>query len=280
MPKIFKKFFIFSVILIYQQAIADTIITSGQSVFESNINLGCNYALNQARQQAQLLIGNSGLYSYQIKKCNSSKDSTPCSIDKFTSIDFKSVILSEKKVSENLSTIPLKKGNIYMCEVSYEFDVQPIQSNANFIFDFQLSDDVFIAPQAPTNGFIGKNDPLYPALSFNISNNQSFYLYLFQQLDYLKTKENIFLIYPNQIDPDVKINFDAAIPLQREEYAFKVSFPNDVEESSIIIPLIGILSTQPLEVPQSLNVEELGQLIVNNQKNIQYFRKQYAVYLK
>ena len=52
---------------------AKTIIANGESVFYSNIALGCNHALNQARQKAQILAGTAKIYSFQTKSCKSNQ---------------------------------------------------------------------------------------------------------------------------------------------------------------------------------------------------------------
>ena len=70
MLKIYKwQFFliIFLVSSVLQPAFTEIIITKGESVFTSNINLGCNHALNQARQKAQILAGSGKILSFQSK---------------------------------------------------------------------------------------------------------------------------------------------------------------------------------------------------------------------
>ena len=116
--------------------------------------------------------------------------------------------------------------------------------NNNLIYDFSLNNQLFLAPSTPESNFIKKDDNNFPELSFEIESSKPFYFYLFQQLNYLHDTKNIFLIYPNSIDPDVLINNASTIPVNNDQYKFRISFPPNIDEPSIIIPLIGIISKE------------------------------------
>ncbi len=283
MPRIYKC--ISAVIIIIfslsqKSALATIIKASGESVFLSNITLGCNHALNQARQKAQILAGSSKILSFQSKYCSSNEQSAGCILDKYSSLSFDSIIVEEKKISEKISTHQIQNQSIYTCEVQYEFDIKPINQNNGVIYEFSFNNQLFLAPSTPESNFIRKDDSSFPELSFEVESNKPFYFYLFQQLNYLNDKKNINLIYPNSIDPDVLINIASTIPVNNDQYKFRISFPINVDEKSIIVPLIGIISKEKLIVPSELSFDQLGQFLLKNQNKITYFQKHYSVYKK
>ena len=283
MLKIYKCHFLYIVILVFtflKPAIAETIVTQGESVFTSNINLGCNHALSQARQKAQIVAGSSKILSFQSKYCSSNRQNAGCVLDKYSSLSFDSIIVAEKKLSEEISSYQIQNQSIYTCEVQYEFDIKPINQNNNVIYEFSLNNQLFLAPPTPESNIIKKDDTNYPELTVEVESNKPFYFYLFQQLNYLNDKKNIYLIYPNLIDPDVIINNVSTIPISNDHYKFRVSFPPNVDESSIIIPLIGVISNEKLIVPSELSFDQLGQFLLQHQNQITYFQKHYSVYKK
>ena len=283
MLKIYKwQFFliIFLVSSVLQPAFTEIIITKGESVFTSNINLGCNHALNQARQKAQILAGSGKILSFQSKYCSSNEKDAGCVIDKYSSLSFDSVIVEEKQLSQEISTHQIQNQSIYTCEVRYEFDIKPMYQNNSLIYDFSLNNQLFLVPPTPESNFINKDDSNFPELSFEIESSKPFYFYLFQQLNYLHDKKNIYLIYPNSIDPDVLINNASTIPVNNDQYKFRISFPPNVDEPSIIVPLIGIISKEKLSIPSELSFDQLGQLLLKHQDQITYFQEHYSVYKK
>jgi len=259
---------------------AKTIIANGESVFYSNIALGCNHALNQARQKAQILAGTAKIYSFQTKSCKSNQDETGCILDKYSSLSFDSLITQEKKLKEEITSTQIQNKNIYTCEVQYEFDVEPINSYSDIFYEFTMNQETFLAPLAPRGQNITKDDQRFPDLTFNIQSNQPFYFYLYQQLNYLTDEKNIFLIYPNDIDNERVINHATTIPINEDQYQLKISFPQDVDEPSIVIPLIGIIAEEKISTPALLSFEQLGQLLLDNQSKINFFQKYYTVYKK
>ena len=104
---------------------------------------------------------------------------------------------------------------------------------------------------------------------------KTIYFYLFQQLNYLHDTKNIFLIYPNSIDPDVLINNASTIPVNNDQYKLRISFPPNIDEPSIIVPLIGIISKEKLSIPSELSFDQLGQLLLKHQNQITYFQEHY-----
>ena len=282
MPKIYKWQLLILILIcsVLQPALTEIIITKGESVFISNINLGCNHALNQARQKAQILAGSSKILSFQSKYCSSNDQNTGCVLDKYSSLFFDSIVIEEKKLSEEISTFQMQNQNIYTCEVQYEFDIKPINQNNEVIYEFFLDNQVFLAPLTPESNYIKKDDSNFPDLSFEVKSSQPFYFYLFQQLNYINDKKNIYLIYPNSIDPNISINNASTIPINNDQYKFKISFPPNVNEQSIIVPLIGIISKEKMSVPSKLSFDQLGQFLLKHQSQITYFQKHYAVYKK
>ena len=265
---------------ILQPAWTEIIIAKGESVFTSNINLGCNHALNQARQKAQILSGSGKILSFQSKYCSTNKQDLGCVLDKYSSLSFDSVIVEEKKLSQVIFTHQIQNQSIYTCEVEYEFDIKPMYQNNSLIYDFSLNNQLFLAPLTPESNFIKKDDRNFPELSFAVESNKPFYFYLFQQLNYLHDTKNIFLIYPNSIDPDVLINNASTIPVNNDQYKLRISFPPNVDEPSIMVPLIGIISKEKLSIPSELNFAQLGQLLLKHQNQITYFQEHYSVYKK
>ena len=283
MPKIYKWFLAFIIVNVYfsnKLLLAKTIKANGESVFLSNIALGCNHALDQARQKAQILSGSAKILSFQTKTCSSNEQNASCILDKYSSLTFDSVIVEEIKLSEKISANQIKNQSIYTCEVQYEFDIKSIKQNNNIIYDFSLNNQLFLAPSNPESDLIKKNDTSFPELTFEIESNEPFYFYLFQQLNYLNDKKNIYLIYPNSIDSDVMINNKFTIPRNNDQYKLRISFPSNVDEPSIIIPLIGIISKEKLIVPSELSFDQLGRFLLKNQNKIIYFQKYYSVYKK
>ena len=271
---------IFLICYILQPAFTQNIIAKGESVFKSNINLGCNHALNQARQKAQILAGSGKIFSFQSKYCSSNEQNAGCILDKYSSLSFDSVIVEQKKLLQEISTHQIQNQSIYTCEVQYEFDIEPISQINNLIYDFSLNNQLFLAPSTPESNFIKKDDSNFPELSFEVESSKPFYFYLFQQLNYLHDKKNIFLIYPNPIDPDVLINYKSTIPIKNDQYKFRISYPPNVDEPSITVPLIGIISKEKLTVPTELSFDQLGQLLLKHQNQITYFQEYYSVYKK
>ena len=259
---------------------AKTVIANGESVFYSNIALGCNHALNQARQKAQILAGTAKIYSFQTKSCKSNQDEAGCILDKYSSLSFDSLITQENKLKEEITSTLIQNKNIYTCEVQYEFDVEPINSYSDIFYDFTMNQETFLAPLTPRGQNITKDDQRFPDLTFNIQSNQPFYFYLYQQLNYLTDEKNIFLIYPNDIDNERVINHATTIPINEDQYQLKISFPQDVDEPSIVIPLIGIIAEEKISTPALLSFEQLGQLLLDNQSKINFFEKFYTVYKK
>lgn len=283
MLKIYKwQFFliIFLVSSVLQSAFTEIIITKGESVFTSNINLGCNHALNQARQKAQILAGSGKILSFQSKYCSSNEKDAGCVLDKYSTLSFDSVIVEEKKLLQEISSHPIQNQSIYICEVEYEFEIKPINQKNNVIYDFSLNNQLFLAPLTPESNFIKKDDSNFPELLFKVESSKPFYFYLFQQLNYLHDTKNIFLIYPNSIDLDVLINNASTIPVNNDQYKFKISFPPNVDEASIIVPLIGIISKEKLTIPSELTFDQLGQLLLKHQNQITYFQEHYSVFKK
>lgn len=271
---------IFLTCCVLQPARAEIIIAKGESVFTSNINLGCNHALNQARQKAQILSGSGKILSFQSKYCSTNKQDLGCVLDKYSSLSFDSVIVEEKKLSQVIFTHQIQNQSIYTCEVEYEFDIKPMYQNNSLIYDFSLNNQLFLAPLTPESNFIKKDDRNFPELSFEVESNKPFYFYLFQQLNYLHDTKNIFLIYPNSIDPDVLINNASTIPVNNDQYKLRISFPPNIDEPSIIVPLIGIISKEKLNIPSELSFDQLGQLFLKHQNQITYFQEHYSVYKK
>jgi hypothetical protein len=283
MPRIYKCISAVIIILFslsQKSALATIIKANGESVFLSNITLGCNHALNQARQKAQILAGSSKILSFQSKYCSSNEQDAGCVLDKYSSLSFDSIIVEEKKLSQELSMHQIQNQSIYTCEVQYEFDIKPINQNNGVIYEFSFNNQLFLAPSTPESNFIKRDDSNFPELSFEVESSKTFYFYLYQQLNYLDDKKNIFLIYPNFIDPDVLINNRTAIPVNNDQYKFRISFPIDVEEQSIIVPLIGIISKEKLIVPAELSFDQLGQFLLKHQNQITYFQEHYSVYKK
>ena len=283
MPRIYKciSAVIITLFSLSQKSALATIIkANGESVFLSNITLGCNHALNQARQKAQILAGSSKILSFQSKYCSSNEQDAGCVLDKYSSLSFDSIIVEEKKLSQELSMHQIQNQSIYTCEVQYEFDIKPINQNNGVIYEFSFNNQLFLAPSTPESNFIKRDDSNFPELSFEVESSKPFYFYLYQQLNYLDDKKNIFLIYPNFIDPDVLINNRTAIPVNNDQYKFRISFPIDVEEQSIIVPLIGIISKEKLIVPAELSFDQLGQFLLKHQNQITYFQEHYSVYKK
>ena len=283
MPRIYKCISAVIIILFslsQKSALATIIKANGESVFLSNITLGCNHALNQARQKAQILAGSSKILSFQSKYCSSNEQDAGCVLDKYSSLSFDSIIVEEKKLSQELSMHQIQNQSIYTCEVQYEFDIKPINQNNGVIYEFSFNNQLFLAPSTPESNFIKRDDSNFPELSFEVESSKPFYFYLYQQLNYLDDKKNIFLIYPNFIDPDVLINNRTAIPVNNDQYKFRISFPIDVEEQSIIVPLIGIISKEKLIVPAELSFDQLGQFLLKHQNQITYFQEYYSVYKK
>ena len=283
MPRIYKCISAVIIILFslsQKSALATIIKASGESVFLSNITLGCNHALNQARQKAQILAGSSKILSFQSKYCSSNEQDAGCVLDKYSSLSFDSIIVEEKKLSQELSMHQIQNQSIYTCEVQYEFDIKPINQNNGVIYEFSFNNQLFLAPSTPESNFIKRDDSNFPELSFEVESSKPFYFYLFQQLNYLDDKKNIFLIYPNLIDPDVLINNRTAIPVNNDQYKFRISFPINVDEQSIIVPLIGIISKEKLIVPAELSFDQLGQFLLKHQNQITYFQEHYSVYKK
>ena len=99
---------------ILQPAWTEIIIAKGESVFTSNINLGCNHALNQARQKAQILSGSGKILSFQSKYCSSNKQDAGCVLDKYSSLSFDSVIVEEKNYHKKYPPIKFKTKYLYM----------------------------------------------------------------------------------------------------------------------------------------------------------------------
>ena len=265
---------------ILQPAWTEIIIAKGESVFTSNINLGCNHALNQARQKAQILSGSGKILSFQSKYCSSNKQDAGCVLDKYSSLSFDSVIVEEKKLSQEISIHQIQNQSIYTCEVRYEFEIKPMYQNNSLIYDFSLNNQLFLAPSTPESSYIKKDDRNFPELSFAVESNKPFYFYLFQQLNYLHDTKNIFLIYPNSVDPDVLINNASTIPVNNDQYKLRISFPPNIDEPSIIIPLIGIISKEKLTIPSKLSFDQLGQLLLKYQNQITYFQEHYSVHKK
>ena len=174
----------------------------------------------------------------------------------------------------------IQNQSIYTCEVQYEFDIKPINQNNGVIYEFSFNNQLFLAPSTPESNSIKRDDSNFPELSFEVESSKPFYFYLFQQLNYLDDKKNIFLIYPNLIDPDVLINNRTAIPINNDQYKFRISFPINVDEKSIIVPLIGIISKEKLIVPAELSFDQLGQFLLKHQNQITYFQEHYSVYKK
>ena len=283
MPRIYKCISAVIIILFslsQKSALATIIKASGESVFLSNITLGCNHALNQARQKAQILAGSSKILSFQSKYCSSNEQDAGCVLDKYSSLSFDSIIVEEKKLSQELSMHQIQNQSIYTCEVQYEFDIKPINQNNGVIYEFSFNNQLFLAPSTPESNSIKRDDSNFPELSFEVESSKPFYFYLFQQLNYLDDKKNIFLIYPNLIDPDVLINNRTAIPVNNDQYKFRISFPINVDEKSIIVPLIGIISKEKLIVPAELSFDQLGQFLLKHQNQITYFQEHYSVYKK
>ena len=283
MPRIYKCIAAVIIILFslsQKSALATIIKASGESVFLSNITLGCNHALNQARQKAQILAGSSKILSFQSKYCSSNEQDAGCVLDKYSSLSFDSIIVEEKKLSQELSMHQIQNQSIYTCEVQYEFDIKPINQNNGVIYEFSFNNQLFLAPSTPESNSIKRDDSNFPELSFEVESSKPFYFYLFQQLNYLDDKKNIFLIYPNLIDPDVLINNRTAIPVNNDQYKFRISFPINVDEQSIIVPLIGIISKEKLIVPAELSFDQLGQFLLKHQNQITYFQEHYSVYKK
>jgi len=283
MPRIYKCISAVIIILFslsQKSALATIIKANGESVFLSNITLGCNHALNQARQKAQILAGSSKILSFQSKYCSSNEQDAGCVLDKYSSLSFDSIIVEEKKLSQELSMHQIQNQSIYTCEVQYEFDIKPINQNNGVIYEFSFNNQLFLAPSTPESNFIKRDDSNFPELSFEVESSKPFYFYLYQQLNYLDDKKNIFLIYPNFIDPDVLINNRTAIPVNNDQYKFRISFPINVEEQSIIVPLIGIISKEKLIVPAELSFDQLGQFLLKHQNQITYFQEHYSVYKK
>ena len=283
MPRIYKCISAVIIILFslsQKSALATIIKANGEAVFFSNITLGCNHALNQARQKAQILAGSSKILSFQSKYCSSNEQDAGCVLDKYSSLSFDSIIVEEKKLSQELSMHQIQNQSIYTCEVQYEFDIKPINQNNGVIYEFSFNNQLFLAPSTPESNFIKRDDSNFPELSFEVESSKPFYFYLYQQLNYLDDKKNIFLIYPNFIDPDVLINNRTAIPVNNDQYKFRISFPINVEEQSIIVPLIGIISKEKLIVPAELSFDQLGQFLLKHQNQITYFQEHYSVYKK
>ena len=283
MPRIYKCISAVIIILFslsQKSALATIIKASGESVFLSNITLGCNHALNQARQKAQILAGSSKILSFQSKYCSSNEQDAGCVLDKYSSLSFDSIIVEEKKLLQELSMHQIQNQSIYTCEVQYEFDIKPINQNNGVIYEFSFNNQLFLAPSTPESNSIKRDDSNFPELSFEVESSKPFYFYLFQQLNYLDDKKNIFLIYPNLIDPDVLINNRTAIPVNNDQYKFRISFPINVDEKSIIVPLIGIISKEKLIVPAKLSFDQLGQFLLKHQNQITYFQEHYSVYKK
>ena len=208
MPRIYKCISAVIIILFslsQKSALATIIKANGESVFLSNITLGCNHALNQARQKAQILAGSSKILSFQSKYCSSNEQDAGCVLDKYSSLSFDSIIVEEKKLSQELSMHQIQNQSIYTCEVQYEFDIKPINQNNGVIYEFSFNNQLFLASSTPESNFIKRDDSNFPELSFEVESSKPFYFYLYQQLNYLDDKKNIFLIYPNFIDPDVLI---------------------------------------------------------------------------
>ena len=76
------------------------------------------------------------------------------------------------------------------------------------------------------------------------------------------------------------INNASTIPVNNDQYKFRVSFPPNVDEPSIIVPLIGIISKEKLIIPSELSFDQLGQLLLKHQNQITYFQEHYSVYKK
>ena len=220
------------------------------------------------------------IFSYQSKYCTSNEQSAGCVLDKYSSLSFDSIVVEEKILSQEIFTHQIQNQSIYICEVQYEFDIRPINQNNNLIYDFSLNNQMFLAPFTPESNFIKKDDSNFPELSFEIESSNPFYFYLFQQLNYLHDKKNMYLIYPNVIDQNILINYKSTIPIKNDQYKFKISYPPDVDEPSIVVPLIGIISTEKLTLPSELSFDQLGQLLLKHQNQITYFQEYYSVYKK
>ena len=152
MPRIYKCISAVIIILFslsQKSALATIIKANGESVFLSNITLGCNHALNQARQKAQILAGSSKILSFQSKYCSSNEQDAGCVLDKYSSLSFDSIIVEEKKLSQELSMHQIQNQSIYTCEVQYEFDIKPINQNNGVIYEFSFNNQLFLAPSTP-----------------------------------------------------------------------------------------------------------------------------------
>ena len=195
MPRIYKCISAVIIILFslsQKSALATIIKASGESVFLSNITLGCNHALNQARQKAQILAGSSKILSFQSKYCSSNEQDAGCVLDKYSSLSFDSIIVEEKKLSQELSMHQIQNQSIYTCEVQYEFDIKPINQNNGVIYEFSFNNQLFLAPSTPKSTSIKRDDSNFPELSFEVESSEPFYFYLFQQLNYLDDKKISF----------------------------------------------------------------------------------------
>ena len=106
---------IFLVSSVLQPAFTEIIITKGESIFTSNINLGCNHALNQARQKAQILAGSGKILSFQSKYCSSNEKDAGCVLDKYsTLLSFDSVIVERKNYYKKYPLIQSKIKYLHM----------------------------------------------------------------------------------------------------------------------------------------------------------------------
>ena len=105
-------------------------------------------------------------YLFKVNTAARTKQDAGCVLDKYSTLSFDSVIVEEKKLSQEISTHQIQNQSIYTCEVRYEFDIKPMYQNNNLIYDFSLNNRTFLAPSTPESNFIKKDDNNFPELSF------------------------------------------------------------------------------------------------------------------
>lgn len=259
---------------------ADVIQTKGESVFKSNINLGCNRALEEARKKAHMAIGSAKISSIEEKYCDSSQNEELCTITQLSNFHSESIIVSEKKISSKIEELKINQENIYTCDVVYEFELKKIDLNKNIYFDVKINEDTFLAPITPELEKISTIDDSYPNIQFSITTSKPTFFYIYQQLNYLEDDTNLFLIYPNLIDENKAINDGSKIPINDQDYSFKISFPRNVDEKSIIVPVVIIGSKVKLDSPLETSNELLGKFLLKNSQNIDFKKVFYSVFKK
>ncbi len=227
-------------------------------------NEGCELARNRAKLKALRKGGAQTITTEEFEKCSEIDGRFNCERNQFFLSSFNADITEISEIGKPKKTSKELDGDvIYYCEVTIKANVKPIKQIKDPSFDFSV--------KLNQQNF-RDNDNLF----MEIALTKPMFLTIFQVLPYEKGGNQVFKIFPNEMEKSNYIESDKIKLPNNAKY--QVYFPKNIKEKSVDEYLFFLASEEKIEwLPNYNTVEELKDAFINSRKRVKTKYKQYTI---